>query len=214
VGAFCIPARHADRSHAWAPAARLALIGLSAQNVSCSEPDERANQRYGAKNQHRPSHSSAVKLNTGSSEIERRGQRKYEKNNSDKRPVDVHGRPLAVLPPSRSQGRYCLSRMLFTVMAVTTRNHENADTPISSRLRHLSRSCPMQRYLWEIIVFLSQGAGPPARRAAGRQGRAFHPLPRQQTAGSTRRSAAPPGAGSAAMTGAQCEIRIDGMPRT
>jgi hypothetical protein len=48
--------------------------------------------------------------------------------------------------------------MRFTVMAVTTRNHENADTTIASAFNVASlRSRPMQKHLWAIIVFLLQG---------------------------------------------------------
>jgi hypothetical protein len=48
--------------------------------------------------------------------------------------------------------------MRFTVMAVTTRNHENADTMIASAFNVASlRSRPMQKYLWAIVVFLLRG---------------------------------------------------------
>jgi hypothetical protein len=44
------------------------------------------------------------------------------------------------------------------VMAVTTRNHENAETMIASAFNVASlRSRPMQKYLWAIVVFLLQG---------------------------------------------------------
>jgi len=56
----------------------LTLVRLDAQKVGDSEPYESANQRYNAENQHRPSRSSTVKFDTGSSKIEGADQHRDE----------------------------------------------------------------------------------------------------------------------------------------